>query len=316
MGPILIVTESTASGITDSTKECVGKAKELAKVLGTSTVALGFGPGAVDRLRRLDVNKVIAAEDGEFAVYNPAVCENALVQVVAETAPFLTMIPNTTMGLDLGAGLAGRNNIPLIAYCSDLQEQDGKITAVSQVFAGKLLARVPVPGDGAIVTVLPGSWPTGEETGDPVVETISGDYSSRMRVIRVIEPEKGDVDITKADILVSVGRGIESPDNLPLADELAEAMGGVVSCSRPVVDAGWLPKARQVGKSGQTVKPKLYLACGISGAPEHLQGMRDADLIIAVNTDEEASIMEAAHFGTTVDMLDLMPALAERLRGG
>ncbi len=315
MGPILVVAENTATGLTDSTKECAGKGREISRAVGAELVVLAFGPRAQAELRHWDVDRVLSVPDESSVVYNPSSYEEVLAGVVGELSPYLIMIPNTTLGLDLGAGIAGRANLPLIAYCSDLQWEGEKLTAVSQVFAGKLLARIAVPETGAVITALPGSWPVPEGAGDPEVEDIQGYAPRGMRILRVVEPERGDVDITKADILVSVGRGIEDPENLPLADELAEALGGVVSCSRPVVDSGWLPKARQVGKSGQTVKPKVYFALGISGAPEHLQGMRDAELIIAVNTDEESSIMDVAHYGTTVDMLELMPVLAQRLRG-
>ena len=135
----------------------------------------------------------------------------------------------------------------------------------------------------------------------------------RMSLVQVTEPQGGDVDITTADMLVSVGRGIESQDNLELLQELGDVLGVPLSASRPVVDAGWLPKTRQVGKSGLKVKPKAYLAFGISGAPEHLEGMRGADLIIACNTDPAAPIFDVAHYGTTVDLFDLVPALTEKL---
>jgi electron transfer flavoprotein alpha subunit len=134
-----------------------------------------------------------------------------------------------------------------------------------------------------------------------------------MSLVQVTEPQSGDVDITTADLLVSVGRGIESQDNVELVQDLGDALGVPLSASRPVVDAGWLPKTRQVGKSGLKVKPKAYLAFGISGAPEHLEGMRDADLIIACNTDPGAPIFDVAHYGTTVDLFDLVPALTEKL---
>ncbi|MBI4786388.1 MAG: electron transfer flavoprotein subunit alpha/FixB family protein, partial [Chloroflexi bacterium] len=133
---------------------------------------------------------------------------------------------------------------------------------------------------------------------------------------QLIEPEAADVDITKQDILVSVGRGIQSADNLELVEELANALGGAVSASRPIVDNGWLPKARQVGKSGSTVKPKLYFAVGISGAPEHLEGMRDAPLIIAINSDPNAPIFDVAHYGIAADLFDVVPALTEKIKGG
>ncbi|WP_053959136.1 electron transfer flavoprotein subunit alpha/FixB family protein [Sulfobacillus thermosulfidooxidans] len=315
MGPILVMMENGETGFTESSRELVGKARELATQLGVAAVAVGFGPDQEDHLRHLAVDRVLAVSDPLLTQYNPLAYEKVLSGIIEQVHPYITLMSNTTLGLDLGAGVAARENLPLIAYCSDLVINGDELVATCQVFAGKLMAEIRVPDQGAVLTVMPGAWAAYNEPGDPEVEVLSFDVPQTMSVLQTIEPEKGDVDITKADILVSVGRGIESPDNLPLVEELAEAIGGVVSCSRPVVDAGWLPKARQVGKSGQTVKPKLYLALGISGAPEHLQGMRDADLIIAVNTDENASIMDVAHYGTTVDMLELMPVLAERLRG-
>ncbi|MCL4493762.1 MAG: electron transfer flavoprotein subunit alpha/FixB family protein [Firmicutes bacterium] len=315
MGPILMVMENGEAGFTDSSKELVAKARELADTLGTSSVAVGFGPDAESHLRHLPVDRGIAVSNPELSQYNPLAYEKALSKILEDNQPFLTLIPNTTMGMDLGAGVAARRSLPLVAYCSELTVEGRDVVATSQVFAGKLMAEIALPESGAVITVVPGAWSIDTGSGDPEVSVTSVEISQAMNILQTIEPEKGDVDITKADILISVGRGIESPDNLPMAEELAEAIGGVVSCSRPVVDAGWLPKARQVGKSGQTVKPKLYMAFGISGAPEHQQGMRDADLIIAVNTDENASIMDIAHYGTTVDMLELMPALTERLRG-
>jgi len=131
---------------------------------------------------------------------------------------------------------------------------------------------------------------------------------------KFIEPKSGDVDITKQDVLVSVGRGIQSQDNIALAEELADALGGAVCGSRPVIDQGWLSLTRQVGKSGMIVKPKAYLALGISGAPEHWEGMQNSALIIAVNTDAKAPIFDGAHYGVVADLLDIMPALTEKIK--
>jgi electron transfer flavoprotein alpha subunit len=146
-----------------------------------------------------------------------------------------------------------------------------------------------------------------------VIDAPPGLDDLRTTFLRMIAPEAGDVDITAADVLVSVGRGIGSQDNLELVQELADALGAPLASSRPITDQGWLPKTRQVGKSGLKVKPRVYLAFGISGAPEHLEGMRDAELIIACNTDEQAPIFDIAHYGSTVDLFDLVPALAEKL---
>jgi electron transfer flavoprotein alpha subunit len=137
----------------------------------------------------------------------------------------------------------------------------------------------------------------------------------KVKFVKLIQPQGGDVDITQQPILVSIGRGIGGQENIALAQEVADALGCAVSASRPLTDAGWLPKTRQVGKSGLTVKPKVYLALGISGAPEHLEGMRGAETIIAVNTDPKAPIFDVAHYGATCDMLDLLPALTEKVKG-
>ena len=132
--------------------------------------------------------------------------------------------------------------------------------------------------------------------------------------MKLIEPETAEVDITKSDIVVSIGRGIQSADNIELVDELANALGGVLAASRPITDAGWLPKSRQVGKSGLRVKPKLYLALGISGAPEHLEGMKDSDLIIAINRDASAPIFDVAHYGVAGDLFEIVPVLTEKIK--
>jgi electron transfer flavoprotein alpha subunit len=176
-------------------------------------------------------------------------------------------------------------------------------------------------GESGIVSVLAGSFPieAGRKQGAPgvaEVETLAapaGIENSRLRFAGLIEPEGGDVDITQHEILVAVGRGIQSEENIALAEELAKKLGGAVCSSRPIVDNKWLPKTRQVGKSGLKVKPKIYVMLGISGAPEHMEGMKDAELIIAINTDESAPIFEHAHYGTTEDLFDVVPALTEKL---
>lgn len=317
MGPILAILEINDNQLTDASKELVTKAKSLADQLGTTSVAVAFGDGVADLLRALDVSEGVAIGGGAVSVYNSLTYERALEKVMIKTDPSLVLLANTTMGMDLGASLAGHLKKPMLAYATALDIDETKsVVATSQVYGGKLLAEVEVPTEGSIVTVIPGSWPAIEGEGSPSITDRTAEVESGVQVLKVMEEESGaDVDITRVDILVSVGRGIQDPENLELAEELAEAIGGAVSCSRPVVDAGWLSRSHQVGKSGKTVKPKLYLALGISGAPEHLQGMKDAELIVAVNSDEKAPIFDVAHFGGTADILDLMPALTERLQG-
>lgn len=280
-------------------------------------MAVAFGDEIGDAIRTLDVGKVVVIGGPAVTSYASLVYEEALEKVLAELAPALVLLANSTMGMDLGAALAARTGKPMLAYATALAVDDSKqLVATSQVYGGKLLAEVQLPTEGTIVTVIPGSWPASGASGTPQLEDITAEMVPGVEVVRVMEEDSGaDVDITRAEILVSVGRGIQDPENLELAEELAQAIGGAVSCSRPVVDAGWLSRSHQVGKSGKTVKPKLYLALGISGAPEHLQGMKDAELIVAVNSDGKAPIFDVAHFGGTADILDLMPALTERLQG-
>jgi len=190
--------------------------------------------------------------------------------------------------------------------------------ATARIYGGKLLAEVELSGDRLLCEVIAGSFPSaaGRGEGSPAVEPVDvGEVLGGLRtaVSQVTAPEAGDVDIAAADLLVSVGRGIGSQDNLEVVQELADAMGAPLAASRPLVDQGWLPKSRQVGKSGRTVKPKVYLMLGISGAPEHLEGMHDAETIIACNSDPKAPVFDVAHYGTTVDLFDLVDELAKQV---
>jgi electron transfer flavoprotein alpha subunit len=184
------------------------------------------------------------------------------------------------------------------------------------MYGGKIQATVAVKKRPAILGLRPGARNAdqGRATAAPPVEQIALDLPAQpVALKKYVEPDAGDVDLTRQDVLVAVGRGIGGKDNLPLAEELATALGGAVCGSRPVIDQGWLPLSRQVGKSGVTVKPKLYVAAGISGAPEHVEGMKNAELIVAINTDAQAPIFDIAHYGIVGDALDVLPALTEKL---
>jgi electron transfer flavoprotein alpha subunit len=260
---------------------------------------------------------VLTVDHPALTDYTPEAWEKALLHLVNERQPRLVLIANTTIGMDLGAGLSAAWGAPLVAYTVRLEADGSDIVATAQVYGGKLLAEVELSGDRGICTVVAGSFPAaGAGAGSPAVEAVpppAGLDDLKTSFLTMVEPEGGDVDITGAEMLVSVGRGIGSQDNLEEVQELADALGAPLSASRPITDAGWLPKTRQVGKSGLKVKPKVYLTFGISGAPEHLEGMRDAELIIACNTDEAAPIFDVAHYGTTVDLFDLVPALTDKV---
>jgi electron transfer flavoprotein alpha subunit len=315
----MVLAEHTGMRISEGTYELIGKARELASALGGVTEVALFGPrDLVDQLGGAAI--VISVEHPALAEYVPEAYERALLEVLDQRSPRLLMMSSATIGLDLGAALSVHWDAPLAAYVSALEIDHGAVTATAQILGGKVLAEVELPGERGIASVLGGAFSAaaGQPAGTPEVVQIAppaGLDTLRMSLRQVVEAGEGDIDISAADMLVSVGRGIESQDNLEIVLELANALGCPLSASRPVVDAGWLPKTCQVGQSGLKVKPRVYLALGISGAPEHLEGMRDAELIIACNTDPGAPIFRIAHYGTTVDLFDLVPELVDRVRG-
>ncbi len=313
---ILVVVEHLKGNIEDITFEMLGKGKEIANNIGGELVALLMGNGADGMAGQLGIaDKVVYVDDENLAEYNPQAYCKTVNAVVSQNQPKILMIGNTSMGMDIAGGVSVDQNKSFIAYVSDISSDGNSIT--SSLYGGKMNVDSSPSGDGCIVSVVAGSFPadSGKKDGNPSVEAFAApDFSDlTIRFKQLIEPEGGDVDITSQEILVSVGRGIQSDENLPMAEELASKLGGAVSCSRPIVDSKWLAKTRQVGKSGLKVNPKFYLALGISGAPEHIEGMKDADLIVAINTDPNAPIFDYAHYGIVQDLFDIIPALNEKL---
>ena len=310
---VFVLVEHTAGEVEESSQELLGKAAELAGEAGGKTVACLLHSGASAAAADLAADTVLSVEHPALEHFLPEAYVKAMAALLGEHEPRLTLIANTTVGMDVAAGLSARAGVPLVAYCTEVGFEGDDIVATSQVFGGKLNAEVAVEG-AAICSIVAGSFKPAP-AGSPDVQdaSVPGLDDLTTSFLRRVEPEVSDVDITGEEILVSVGRGIGGEENIELAQELADALGGVVSASRPVTDGGWLPKTRQVGKSGRKVKPKLYIAVGISGAPEHLEGMSDAELIIAINTDENAPIFDVAHYGTTEDLFDLLPALTEQV---
>lgn len=315
---VFILAEHLKGQVADITFEMTGQAKQLAAAWEGQAIAVLLGYGVKALAESIGVDSVIYVDDPALAEFNPEAYSRVLTALIQERAPRVVMLGNTSMGMDLAAGLSVTTKRPLIAYANSLTVEAGMLTATSQIYGGKIQAEAVPEGEACIVSCLAGAFPAEAGKGTALVEQISSPVplaDLKMKFIKLIEPEGGDVDITQQPVLVSLGRGIGGSENIELAQELAEALGCAVSASRPITDAGWLPKTRQVGKSGLTVKPKVYLALGISGAPEHLEGMRGAELIIAVNTDPKAPIFDVAHYGATCDILDLLPALTEKVRG-
>jgi electron transfer flavoprotein alpha subunit len=316
---VMVLAEHTDGRVSDGTYELIGHARQLASALGGVTEVALLGPcDLAGQLGGADV--VVCVEHPALEQYVPEAYERALVEVLVQRSPRLLLVSNATIGLDLGAALSVHWDAILVSYVSALEVDRGAVVATAQILGGKVLAEVELPGERGIATVLGGAFSATDmpPAANPEVVFIpppAGLGTLRMSLRQVVAAGAGDVDIAAADILVSVGRGIESEENLEVVQELADALGAALSGSRPVVDAGWLPKSRQVGQSGLKVKPRAYLAFGISGAPEHLEGMRRSELIIACNTDPGAPIFGVAHYGTTIDLFDLVPLLVDKVRG-
>jgi electron transfer flavoprotein alpha subunit len=227
-----------------------------------------------------------------------------------------------TFGMDIAPGLSIKMDSVFVSDVVDFEGLEGdSLNVIRQEYSGQVSTHVSCNiSAGAVVNVRPGVFQPDESgsVGGQVVDKSSeaGDLTVGRRFLEIVEAEVGDVDITKEDVLVSVGRGIEDQDNIEIADELAEAMGAVVSCSRPIVDAKWLEKPRQVGTSGQTVKPKVYLALGISGSFQHMGGLKGNPFIVAVNKNPKAPIFQVADVGVVEDLLDFVPVLTEKIQEG
>lgn len=305
---IFVIAETFKGKIEDITFEMLGKAREL----GGEVVAVLLGSGIKGLAGSLGADKVLYVDSPALADFNPEAYGKVIAGLVNSHAPRAVLVGYTSQGVDIAAGLSVDCNIPLVAYANAI----GAGSVTSQLYGGKMNVESKLDGERFIAAVIPGSFPAdaGKGGGAAVEDVAAPDLSGlKIRFKRLIEPAGGDVDITQASVLVSVGRGIQSQDNLPIVQALADKLGGALSSSRPIVDAKWLPKTRQVGKSGLKVKPKVYIAVGISGAPEHIEGMKGADCIIAINTDPKAPIFSYAHYGVTADLFDVVPALVEKL---
>ncbi len=313
---VLVITEHLGGSFTDATFELLALGRSLAAATGGDLEAAVLGNGVAAMAGELGAaDRVLVVDDAALESFNPDAHAATAAALVEKHEPSIVLVPYTSTGMDMASHIASANDLPLVSYCESV-EADGGLKATCQLYAGKIEADVEVDGDRAVFSVLAGAASAADGKGDGSPEIVTIDNPAGVggtTFTGLAEPEGGDIDITAQEVLVVVGRGIESEDNIEEAVELAEALGGAVAASRPIVDQGWLPKTRQVGKSGLTVAPKVYLALGVSGAPEHVEGMRDSSTIIAVNTDPQAPIFGVAHYGWVGDLFDLLPELTERL---
>lgn len=318
---VLVIAEHRRGELRDITFEMLCKGNELAKNCSLELISLLLGSDLgvfANKLAHYS-DKVLVVEDAKLTYFNSELYQKVLKSVISTYNPKVIMIGHTAVGMDLAPAIATELQCPLATDCIDFDFDGKRLTATRQMYSGKINAKITsAEAERFIVSVRPGAFQAVEEptrTGKIItVESPVSEDIDYKKFIDYIEAAVGAVDITRSDIIVAVGRGVKEKENLGVIEELAETLGGVVACSRPIVDKQWLTPDRQVGTSGRTVKPKLYIACGISGAFQHVVGMKNSGTIVAINKDPNAPIFEVAHYSIVGDMFKIVPALTETLR--
>ena len=333
---VFVFAQQVDNVISNIAYELIGKGKELAKDLGVEVTAVLVGSdvkGLADQLAEYGADKVIVVDDPELKEYRTEPYTHAIASVIEEFKPEIFLIGATAIGRDLGPRVCARIHTGLTADCTKLDIGDfpmnpvpGRETKHNQLlmtrpaFGGNTIATIACPDfRPQMATVRPGVMQKApKEAGKKAVVTeFNPGFTKNNKYVDILEVVKAvsnTVDIMDAKILVSGGRGVGSPGNFKILDDLAEAIGGTVSCSRAVVDAGWKPKDLQVGQTGKTVRPNVYFAIGISGAIQHLAGMEESDIIVAINKDESAPIFDVADYGVVGDLNKIVPMLTEKIK--
>lgn len=321
---ILIFAEHQGGKITRPTWEALAAGQRLAQDLGgaVSTVLLGHDvSGLASQLAAVDVQEILSVDSPQLADYTADGYTAALRQVVEQRRPRFVFFSHTYLVRDFAPKLAAALGRGLVSDCLGYRKEDGRLIFVRQVFQGKFVADAEFQGDAPYLVSFQAAAFREDSvrrgTASAKVTTVPVSLSKdliRTRPGELFREAKQAVDLSQAEIIVAVGRGIKAPENLELAKKLADALGAELGASRPICDSGWLPMDRQIGSSGQTVAPKLYIALGISGAIQHQVGMKGARTVVAINKDKEAPIFEVATYGVVGDLFEIVPPLIEEIK--
>jgi electron transfer flavoprotein alpha subunit len=316
---ILVVAEQRDSKIKKSSFEAVGAAKMLADELKGSCVALVVGSGVEAVAGDLGVygaSRVLVVDSPKLARHSNSAYAKVIAEVAAKEQAAIVLLPASQMGKDLAPRVAVKLNAGLAADCVALRVENGNVIATRPVFAGKTLLDIKVKTPVKMFTLRPNVFAAARNGQGAAVEKMDvpledGDFTATVTEMSVAT---GRPDVTEADIIVSGGRGLKGPENFHLVEELADVLGAGVGASRAVVDAGWRPHDEQVGQTGKTVSPTMYVACGISGAVQHLAGMSSSKYIVAINKDKDAPIFQIADYGIVGDVTEILPELTAQLK--
>lgn len=321
---ILLITEQREAKWNKVSFETLAAAQQMASEAKGSLSGLVIGQGVAalaDELAAYRLDEVLLVENPLLEKYTPDGYSIALKQVIEQSKPDLVLLPHTYQVRDFAPKLAASLGKGMIGDCIGYRYEAGELIFVRQMFQGRTAADVVFQGNGPwIASFQAGAFRADlaakAQSGKAPVKSVGVELKPeqiRTKPLELFREAKQAVDLTQAPILVSVGRGIKAPENIPLAEKLAKAIGGELCASRPICDEGWLPMDRQIGSSGQTVSPKLYLALGISGAIQHVVGMKGSRCIVAINKDQNAPIFEIADYGVVGDLFEIVPALTEEV---
>jgi electron transfer flavoprotein alpha subunit len=318
---ILVFIEHKAGSLNKTSLEAIAAAQKLGSEIGQGITAVVLGAGAqslAQEISAYDLVKVVNVDHPQLADYTPDAYASAMEQVVRALDPEYVLMSHTYLARDFAPKVAARFGKGLIGDCIRMNVDAGKVTFTRRIFLGKLDADVVSDGQAPLfATFQSGAFRPDQArkgSGAAIEEMPVDVVEARMKPEAPFQEVKQAVDLNKADVIVAVGRGIKNKDNIALAEKLAEVLGGDLAASRPICDAEWLPIDRQIGSSGQTVAPKLYIALGISGAIQHLVGMKNSQTIVAINKDPEAPIFDIADYGIVGDLFEALPVLTEEIR--
>lgn len=310
---IYVIIEHLQGQIADISFIALAAGRDLAQKTSGQLVGILLGHNAQNLASNLAADRVFYVDHPALAEFTADAYQKTAASLIIENQPRAVLFGHTSVGADIASVLSARLSLPLVSSCVQISAEK----LISQICGGKIMAESELGEITTLITMIPGGYKIeqGQSENPPEVASFEAPALDNLRVTlkAYIEPEAGDVDISKEAFLIAIGRGIQTKDNIELAEELAELLGGVVCASRPIVDQGWLPTSRMVGKSGQRVKPKLYLAMGISGAPEHIEGMAESEIIVAINMDPNAPIFDIATYGVEFDFFDLIDPLLEEV---
>jgi len=316
---VLVYAEHRDGELKRAGLEALSEGRRLADALGGSLGAVLVGSGVAGLAAELGgygADRVHVFDAAELANYATEPTARAVAEVAKQSAAGVLLISMTAMGKDLAPRVAARLDAGLVSDCQSLELKDGRLTARRAMYSGKAIATCSWESELQIATLRPNVFPLAEPDPSRQCEVVDGkaDTAARARVTRVEASSGGKIELTEAQIIVSGGRGLKGPENFHLVEELASALGGAVGASRAVVDAGWKDHQYQVGQTGKTVSPTLYVACAISGAIQHLAGMSSSRVIVAINKDPDAPIFKVANYGILGDVFEVLPKLTEEAK--